>query len=407
MSGKMRIPSLNSSLYFQGILDNYSKYSIVTFHKTKDTVPKDTIIELERYEVLTENKIGKILCDNATEYTCSEFTNWCKSKGITQQFTVPGNPSTNGAPEHLNRTLHDRSTALLLSSKFPKRLIGYSDKRKAYKVVDTNNKIIDARDITFNESEKLAGLKDFPGPDTEILGDYQDDIPHKPEPHEPSKPFRQYPNRRSALNARKINPHTDHEGDTNSEHSHEHNPASTPEIVADVNQTNDSPAHGHATDPLASISAHDIGPPDPFIRTSAKATRSPDFFTNLAAEEVPIPKNETEALSIEYSAEWIDAMTSEVASLSDMKTWTLSELPHGSKSIGTQWVFDLIRLEPGIRESLLLDVSTSFLNGGVEEEIYCSQPPASRKTTESVACGNVSMASSKHLPSGTSESRKT
>jgi len=38
MSGKMKIPSLNGSLYFQGILDDYSKYSIVTFHKTKDAV---------------------------------------------------------------------------------------------------------------------------------------------------------------------------------------------------------------------------------------------------------------------------------------------------------------------------------------------------------------------------------
>eukprot|EP00798_Chlamydomonas_sp_ICE-L_P010294 gene10294-biopygen7452 len=67
MSGKMNVPSLTGSLYFQGILDDHSKYSIVTFHKRKHTVPQDTIIELERYEVLTGNTIGKIFSDNASE----------------------------------------------------------------------------------------------------------------------------------------------------------------------------------------------------------------------------------------------------------------------------------------------------------------------------------------------------
>eukprot|EP00798_Chlamydomonas_sp_ICE-L_P022572 gene22572-biopygen31241 len=247
MSGIMKIPSLNGSLYFQGILNDHSKHSIVTFHKTKDTVAKDTIIELERYEVMTENKIGKIFCDNGSEYTCNKFTNWCKKKGITLQFTVPVKPSTNGAAERLNRTLHDRSTALLLSSKFPNRywaemvknasvqkpsptsesdktpyemfhgvkpkidhlrtigctayvhippktrawkfspsvkitrLIGYSEKRKAYRVVDSDHKIFDDRDITFNEFENLAGKDGFPGPDAVVLGIHEEDTPLEPD----------------------------------------------------------------------------------------------------------------------------------------------------------------------------------------------------------------------------------
>eukprot|EP00798_Chlamydomonas_sp_ICE-L_P009738 gene9738-biopygen6921 len=67
----------------------------------------------------------------------------------------------------------------------------------------------------------------------------------------------------------------------------------------------------------------------------------------LAAGDVPIPKNEKEALSSEHSAEWIAAMTAEMAALSEMKTWTLSELPPGSKSIGSKWVFDLKLLVSG------------------------------------------------------------
>eukprot|EP00798_Chlamydomonas_sp_ICE-L_P027502 gene27502-biopygen3352 len=244
MSGIMKIPSLNDSLYFQGILYDHSKYSIVTFHKTKYTLVRDTIIELERYEVMTENKIGKIFCDNGSEYTRNKFTNWCKKKGITLQFTVPGNPSA----ERLNRTLHDRSTAHLLSSKFRNRywaemvknasvlrnlcptsesdktpcemfhgvkpyidhlitigctayvhippktrackfspsakitwLIGYSMKRKAYRVVDSDHKIFDATHITFDEFENSGGKYGFPGPDAVVLGIYEEENPLEPD----------------------------------------------------------------------------------------------------------------------------------------------------------------------------------------------------------------------------------
>ena len=53
--------------------------------------------------------------------------------------------------------------------------------RKAYIVVDSNHKIFDARDITFNEFENLAGQKGFPGPDAVILGMYEEDTPFEPD----------------------------------------------------------------------------------------------------------------------------------------------------------------------------------------------------------------------------------
>ena len=40
-------------------------------------------------------------------------------------------------------------------------------------------------------------------------------------------------------------------------------------------------------------------------------------------------------------------MLEEQAAHSEMKTWTLSELPPGSKSIGTKWVSNLKRLVSG------------------------------------------------------------
>jgi hypothetical protein len=119
LSGKIRVPSLNGSLYFQAIQDDHSKYSGVTFHSTKSSVAKQTIDELTRWENLLGKRIKCIQIDNGTEYINHTFVTWCKDKGITIRKTVPDNPSSNGSAERLNRTLHERATALLYDSKFP------------------------------------------------------------------------------------------------------------------------------------------------------------------------------------------------------------------------------------------------------------------------------------------------
>ena len=121
LSGKIRIPSLKGAFYFQGILDDHSKYSATTFHPTKDTVPEITIDLLERWENKHNARIGTVRHDSGSEYTCGRFANWCKSKGIKQELTVPYNASSNGAAERLNRTLHERATAFLISARFPAR----------------------------------------------------------------------------------------------------------------------------------------------------------------------------------------------------------------------------------------------------------------------------------------------
>ena len=58
-------------------------------------------------------------------------------------------------------------------------------------------------------------------------------------------------------------------------------------------------------------------------------------------DDIPIPKTYKAAMASEHSQHWIAACQAEIDSLNEMKTWTLQDLPSGSKAIGTKWVFDI------------------------------------------------------------------
>ncbi|KAE8660285.1 hypothetical protein F3Y22_tig00116954pilonHSYRG00091 [Hibiscus syriacus] len=71
-------------------------------------------------KVLVEQKLlsglTKIKCfrtDNGGEYTSEEFDDFCRKEGIKRQFTVANTPQQNGVAERMNRTLLERTRAML------------------------------------------------------------------------------------------------------------------------------------------------------------------------------------------------------------------------------------------------------------------------------------------------------
>ncbi|KAL0313388.1 UNVERIFIED_CONTAM: Retrovirus-related Pol polyprotein from transposon RE1 [Sesamum radiatum] len=159
----------------------------------------------------------------------------------------------------------------------------------------------------------------------------------------------------------------------------------------------------------------------PVLRRSTRVSQQPERygFLGLTGQLDNDPKTYGEAMSDIVLEKWIEAMKSEMDSMSSNKVWTLVDPPKGLKPVGCKWVYkhklgadgevttfkarlvakgytqrpevdfeetySPVAMAKSIRIMLAIaawydyeiwqmDVKTAFLNGFLEEEIYMDQP---------------------------------
>ena len=64
-------------------------------------------------ELETGKRIKCLRTDNGGEYTDGNFLAFCKQEGMKRQFTNAYTPQQNGVAERMNRTLLERTRAML------------------------------------------------------------------------------------------------------------------------------------------------------------------------------------------------------------------------------------------------------------------------------------------------------
>ncbi|UYV78030.1 FHDC1 [Cordylochernes scorpioides] len=118
--------------YIMTFLDDYTHFCYVYLlsnkYEAKEYI-KEYVNEVERF---LNAKVSKLRCDNGGEYANTQVKEWCKMKGIILDFTVPYTPQLNGKAERLNRTLIEKTRALLLDSKLNKEMWGEATRVAAY-----------------------------------------------------------------------------------------------------------------------------------------------------------------------------------------------------------------------------------------------------------------------------------
>ncbi|KAE8715084.1 1-phosphatidylinositol-3-phosphate 5-kinase FAB1B [Hibiscus syriacus] len=107
------VTSLGGAKYFVSFIDDYSRRCWVHPIKKKSDVFSTFKNFKARVELDSGNKIKCFKTDNGGKYTSEEFDDFCKKECIKRQFTVANTPQQNGVAERMNRTLLERTRAML------------------------------------------------------------------------------------------------------------------------------------------------------------------------------------------------------------------------------------------------------------------------------------------------------
>ena len=115
----MSVESIGRSSYFVSFIEDYSRYTTVYMIKNKNEVLSKFKELVSLVENLTEHCVKILRSDNGGEYKSREFSEYCKSRGIKRETTIPYTPKQNGVAERLNRTLMEAVRSMLHHDELP------------------------------------------------------------------------------------------------------------------------------------------------------------------------------------------------------------------------------------------------------------------------------------------------
>ena len=122
LCGPLSPASLGGSRYILTVLEDSTKFSIVTVLKTKDQASDSLKAAICLIETQSGMKVKTLRTDRGGEFCNAELDGFLAEKGIVHQRAAPYSPQSNGAAERLNRTLLEKVRAFLLHSGAPQYL---------------------------------------------------------------------------------------------------------------------------------------------------------------------------------------------------------------------------------------------------------------------------------------------
>ncbi|KXZ41627.1 hypothetical protein GPECTOR_355g117 [Gonium pectorale] len=121
LCGPMPVTGRGKALYFVTLLDSAMGYSAVRVLTSKDRASdavKDMVAQLEARHPQGA-KLRALQSDRGGEYIATGLEDWLIQRSAAHYTSAPHTPQQNGAAERLNRTLMDRTRAMLQEAQLP------------------------------------------------------------------------------------------------------------------------------------------------------------------------------------------------------------------------------------------------------------------------------------------------
>ncbi|GIL93752.1 hypothetical protein Vretimale_61, partial [Volvox reticuliferus] len=120
--GPMPETSLGGSRYVTTVLDDCTGLSTVAFTETKETIGKKVRTMIEALENMSGRRVKEVRTDRGREFVNKTMGDYFSNKGIIHGTTVGYTPEQNWAAERLNRTLLEKTRAMLAESGLSEKL---------------------------------------------------------------------------------------------------------------------------------------------------------------------------------------------------------------------------------------------------------------------------------------------